>query len=942
MNSSIKLNRIDKYTWEIPKGTINCMKVPTIVFADDVLLNRMKQDLTLTQATNTACLPGVIKAAYVMPDGHQGYGFPIGGVAATTADEGVIAPGGIGYDINCLHEDTEVLSDLGFRIRVKDLPKLAGKTLLKVFDVVEGHNDSSKVSMVAVRESDNYIYEIVLESGRVLKGSADHPVLTREGYKPMGEIRNGDLIAVYPFEGVPYELPKTTILLSEDDFAEEDEQIIQCLKERDLLPLRLSDPRTGVLARLIGYSFSDGSFNINEEKKGSARIIIRLYGDEQGLKEIRRDLWKYFSIKASKVYRRKMVSQISSPQVLKTVKGAEFSIKITSKAFSLLLEKLGAPLGKKADVSYDVPEWIKNAPLWIKRNFLAGLYGSERSKQAPLTVKHPCTTNIIALTFVRSKSLESNLKSFLNSLESMLSEFEIKSKIFKVKKYENRVMYRLVIYSNTQVLYKFLSRIGYEYTKFKEKALLFAEYLRRKLTTYSNIPQGITAVQRNKGIKKHMPAFEEFSRRCNAVGGLVFDEVVEVRKVRSDAKLLYDIGVHHRSHNFIANGIVVHNCGVRLMRTNLEEKDVRGKLRELVDNLFANVPSGVGSRGKLRLSFSELDEVLTNGAQWAVEKGFGWSSDVEHIESKGRIPGADPNEVSNRAKSRGAPQLGTLGAGNHFLEVQVIDKIYNPEIAKVFGLEHEGQVTVMIHTGSRGLGHQVASDYLMIMERAMKKYGIHPPERELASVPFNSKEGQDYFHAMCAAANFGFTNRQLITHWVREAFGRTFRTDPENLDLRLIYGLAHNIAKLEEHEIDGKRVKIIVHRKGATRAFPPGHPEIPPDHRSVGQVVLIPGSMGTASYVMAGVPEGAKTFYSSAHGAGRWMSRHKALRQYNAGMITSELSKKGIYVHAATKRVLVEEAPEAYKDVDRVALVTHKVKIATLVARLRPLGVVKG
>ncbi|RLG79001.1 MAG: RNA-splicing ligase RtcB [Thermoprotei archaeon] len=384
------------------------------------------------------------------------------------------------------------------------------------------------------------------------------------------------------------------------------------------------------------------------------------------------------------------------------------------------------------------------------------------------------------------------------------------------------------------------------------------------------------------------------------------------------------------------------NCGVMLLRTDLRESDVRPRLRELVDTPFRHVPSGVGSTGKVRLGFDELDRVLNEGAEWAVRNGFGWEDDLDHIESRGRIPWADSSKVSRRAKSRGAPQLGTLGAGNHFLEIQVVDKIYNPSVAKAIGLEEEGQVTVMIHTGSRGLGHQVASDYLMIMERAMRKYGIHPPDRELASVPFYSQEGQDYFKAMGAAANFAFANRQMITHWVRESFGKVYHTDPDKLGLQLVYGLAHNIAKLEEHDVDGKRMKLVVHRKGATRAFPPGHPEIPKDHQPVGQVVLIPGSMGTASYVMVGVKEGLKTFYSAAHGAGRWMSRHKALREYNAGQITSSLEKRGIYVHAATKRVLVEEAPGAYKDVDRVALVSHKVKIAALVARLRPIGVVKG
>ncbi len=384
------------------------------------------------------------------------------------------------------------------------------------------------------------------------------------------------------------------------------------------------------------------------------------------------------------------------------------------------------------------------------------------------------------------------------------------------------------------------------------------------------------------------------------------------------------------------------NCGVRLLRTNLSYNDVKPKLKALIDELFRNIPSGVGSTGKVRLSIDELNRVLDEGVEWAVRRGFGWADDPEYIEEKGSMKGADSSKVSDRAKRRGAPQLGTLGAGNHFLEVQVVDKIYDPKVAKVLGIEYEGQVMVMVHTGSRGLGHQVASDYLMIMERAMRKYGIRPPDRELASVPFNSREGQDYFAAMQAAANFAFTNRQLITHWARESFARVFHTDPDKLDLHIIYDVAHNIAKLEEHIINGKRVKVVVHRKGATRAFPPGHPEIPKAHRSIGQVVLIPGSMGTASYVMVGIPEGARTFYSAAHGAGRWLSRAEAVRRFRPTQIESDLLKKGIYLRAATKRVVAEEAPSAYKDVDKVAIVTHKVKIAKLVARLKPIGVAKG
>ena len=384
------------------------------------------------------------------------------------------------------------------------------------------------------------------------------------------------------------------------------------------------------------------------------------------------------------------------------------------------------------------------------------------------------------------------------------------------------------------------------------------------------------------------------------------------------------------------------NCGVRVLRTNLSVDDVRDKLKELVEVLFRNVPSGVGSTGQLRLSFRDLDEVLEHGVKWAIERGFGWERDAEHTEERGSMEGARADKVSKVAKQRGHEQLGTLGAGNHFLEIQFVDRIYDPEIAKVMGLTHVGQVTVMIHTGSRGLGHQVASDYLQVMERAMRRYGISVPDRELAALPFKSPEAQDYFAAMAAAANFAWTNRQIIMHWVRESFRKVYKQDPEALGLELIYDVAHNIAKIEEHVINGEKYRVVVHRKGATRAFPPGHPDIPSDYSSIGQPVLIPGSMGTASYILVGVREAARTWYSAPHGAGRWLSRGEAIRSYSPDRVIAELGSKGIVVRAATKRVVSEEAPEAYKDVDRIVLVADKVGISRPVARLVPIGVVKG
>lgn len=385
------------------------------------------------------------------------------------------------------------------------------------------------------------------------------------------------------------------------------------------------------------------------------------------------------------------------------------------------------------------------------------------------------------------------------------------------------------------------------------------------------------------------------------------------------------------------------NCGVRLIRTNLDEKDVRPRLKELVNELFRAVPSGVGSEGVVKLSNAELDEVLTEGVYWAIGNGYGWSEDAEVCEENGRMRGADPSKVSNMARKRGAPQLGTLGSGNHFLEVQKVDKIYDESAAKAMGIEHEGQVTVLIHCGSRGLGHQICSDYLRVSESALKRYGITLPDRELACVPNSSQEGEAYRKAMYAALNFAWSNRQMITHWTRKAFERVFNMSESDLEMRLVYDVAHNIAKVEEHKIDGSLKQVVVHRKGATRAFPADRPELPEKYRALGQPVLIPGSMGTASWILLGNPRSMElTFGSTAHGAGRTMSRAAAKRSYTAQEVQRRLEGRGIYIKALTREGVVEETPEAYKDVDAVADVSHRVGIATKVARLIPLGVIKG
>ncbi len=381
------------------------------------------------------------------------------------------------------------------------------------------------------------------------------------------------------------------------------------------------------------------------------------------------------------------------------------------------------------------------------------------------------------------------------------------------------------------------------------------------------------------------------------------------------------------------------NCGVRLLGSNLSKDDVRPKLRELVNQLFRDVPSGTGSEGFVQCGWQDLNDVLERGAAWVVERGYGEAADVEFCEESGRMPGADATKVSDRAKQRGRTQIGTLGSGNHFLEVQYVEKVFEPEIAARFGLAEE-QVVVMIHCGSRGLGHQVCTDYLKVMNEAMRRYGISLPDRQLACVPADTPEGEDYLAAMAAAANFAWANRQAITHFARRSFEKVFGSDSR---LGVVYDVAHNIAKRERHRVGEREMEVLVHRKGATRSFPAGSRFIPAAYRDAGQPVLIPGSMGTASYVLVGTERAMEeTFGTVCHGAGRAMSRTAAKKGRDARVETKKLEDQGIILRAETRDGILEEIPEAYKDIDAVVDVVHNAGLARRVARLRPLGVIKG
>ena len=384
------------------------------------------------------------------------------------------------------------------------------------------------------------------------------------------------------------------------------------------------------------------------------------------------------------------------------------------------------------------------------------------------------------------------------------------------------------------------------------------------------------------------------------------------------------------------------NCGVRLLGTSLDRAEIEPHLEDLTNAIFYNCPSGVGKKGHLRLSEKEVDELAVNGARWALKKGYARQQDIARTEENGQLAGADPRQVSQRARRRGMPQVGTLGAGNHFIEVDVIDEIYDEAAAGAMGLRLGG-IAVQIHCGSRGYGHQVCDDYVKSLQPAVRKYGIQLPDRQLVCAPFESPEGQAYFGAMACAANYAFANRQVLTHYIRASFEQTLAGHVHNWDVFQVYDIAHNMAKVETHEINGKRKRVCVHRKGATRAFGPGFEGLPPEYRKIGQPVLVPGSMGTMSFVMTGTETSmAQTFGSSCHGAGRTMSRSKAKKTVHGGQLKDQLAREGIIVRAGSLKGLAEEAPVAYKEVDNVVNVVHGAGIARKTARLRPLAVIKG
>jgi tRNA-splicing ligase RtcB len=988
------LEKIDNHRWRIPKSSYPGMRVDGIIYASDAMMEDIRKDKAPEQVANVAHLPGIVKYSLAMPDIHWGYGFCIGGVAATDVEEGgVISPGGVGFDINCL-SDSSILNELGYTRLMSDYENDFSKRSLACMDFSNGTPDNTKILAFMKERPNNPVLNVVTETGRQIEATKDHPFYTKDGMKEIGSLKPGDEVAIYSFEGVCYEEPNADIIVDKgiikNIFADLKlpsggnalKQILSHLDKAGILPIRYNSPQLPYLIKILGYCLGDGLLYFAGTRK---RGTVCFYGKEVDLNSIKNDLGK-IGFKSGAIYSRERHHKIKTAYDTIEFDREEFWLKMPSRAFALIIAALGMPIGNKCRQPYGFPKWLLKAPLWQKRLFLASFFGAEMSTPKTMT-GHGYSFYCPTISMNKTLPNLNSGKDFLKAMANMLSEFGVMTHAITERiEFENKdglVSYRLrlMVSCTAANLIRLYSKVGFEYNDDRKfLANVAAGYLRLKETAFENKKEVASLAPALAGsgswdrsqiydylkspyiterfIERSLyetrkteprtwvefPTFEEFLKRSTEgleCSGMIWERIRSISDVENYSGHVYDFTVVHSHHNFIANNFVVSNCGVRLVRTNLEAASVKPKIKELVYALYNDVPAGVGSKGDIKISMAEERKLLVEGSKWVVEHGYGRQEDLEYTEERGAVKGANPDDVSPRAYERGKSQSGTLGSGNHFLEVQEIDEIYDEEAASVFGLE-KGQVTLMIHSGSRGLGYQVCDEYSKSFIRCLSKYNITVPDRQLACAPVNSPEGKAYLGAMRGAANYAWANRQCLMHLARDVFEKFFRMSPKDLGMDLIYDVAHNIAKIEKYKIDGREKTLCVHRKGATRAFPPGHPELPAKYQKTGQPVIIPGDMGTNSYLLTGTSGAEETFYSTCHGAGRMMSRSAAIQACRGRSISRELENKGIIVMSSGRETLAEEAPEAYKDVTEVVGVVEGAGISKRVCRMRPLGVIKG
>ena len=966
------LHRVREFVWEIEAE--DGMRVPARVLASEALLEEISGDLTIQQIKNATHLPGIQKHAVCMPDGHQGYGFPVGGVAAIDTEEGCISPGAVGYDINCLAGETNVLMEFGRRREIRTLSDDFETDRAVVID--DGPEPAGLRLFTETRS--RTVYEVVTETGDTVQATADHPFSTPSGMTELGTLQPGDSVYLHPFEGIRDETPPEFVVLAADDFADESSQLVQALEDRGLLPLKSTDPAFNRLLKLVGFHTGDGSFSGNQSW---------FYGEPADLQTIQTDI-RALGFKPSRVYERERHHEMDGYEFDRV----EYSVRSTARSFRELLVRLGAPDGRKVASDFTVPGYLDRLAGWQRALYLSAYFGAEMSTPSTLSAKNFYNPEVTNSRLRRHRNAgEEFMRDIARHLNDLGVETTRIQSIDSESDSGDRVRFRLGVKSGSQNLIRFFTTVGYRYNKRKQRrAIEAAQYLKTKeraiakrlriaeevrtLADGGAAPAEIkrqfdvndrfierTLYNDRKGAPRppaEFPDFEAFSADLDVRDDLTVG--VEIASITElGGKPVFDIGVEHDAHNFVADGFVVSNCGVRMVKTNLTYDDLQGREEELVDELFASIPTGLGAGGVVEGTTDTIDEILARGMDWALEHDYAVEDDLAHCEDEGVRDDADPDAIDLKPKERGKTQIGSLGSGNHFLEVQRVTDVYLPEVAEAYGLAAD-QVVVLIHCGSRGLGHQVCTDYLRKIEREHGDLLAQLPDRELAAAPAGSRLAEDYYGAMCAAINFAWVNRQLITYQTRRVFERVFDRDWEDMEMDLLYDVAHNIAKKEIHDVSvapdesgesggsGEAAReereVFVHRKGATRAFPAGHPAVPRAYRDVGQPVIIPGSMGSGSYVLRGGESSmALTFGSTAHGAGRLMSRTQAKKEYWGGDVQTALREQShIYVRAASGATIAEEAPGVYKDVDEVVRVSDALGIGDKVARTFPVCNIKG
>lgn len=966
---NFEFEKIGEGQWEMEK---DYQGQPLRIFAEEKLLTKLEKEVFI-QGRNVAQMPGLAGPVYLMPDAHSGYGAPIGTVFAMDGKEGYVSPGAIGYDINCLSADTEILTSFGYRKKIKDFLNGRNSELLTSIDFSTEKPITSNIVLILKKKANPFLIKITTLLGKTIFATSDHPFLTQRGMKEAGNLTLADKVALYFFEGVKYEKPTNEIIIDENSLLrfplpfKSDYQkvyLINELKKRKFLPLRYSSSYLPYLIKIFGYNLGDGSLTFTEKTQS-----VGFWGKEEDLKEIIADLQKLGY--RGKIYKRKRVHKIKKYQF----SSIENSIHLSAGSLVLLLSTLGCPVGNKTKKEFQIPSWLKKAPLWQKRLFLAAFFGAEMN--APKVARNHQTTFYMPTISLNKhkKCLKSGIR-FLNDLKKMLRDFGIKSTPITTEETEGeKVRLRLQIYADLKNLINFYAKIGFEYhnekkflasvtlgyLKLKNYFILKRKEIERKadqlykergdlkkilvstdlkITNKRFLERSIFEKRKTSPRipKDFIPFYRFLKEKTIGLGqtGAIWDQLVSIEKIPYRGEV-YDFTVDHQDHNFIANNFVVSNCGMRLISTNLSISEVKPRIEKLVNLLFDYIPPGVGRRGFLKVNRQELKRLTEEGVSYLVKsKGIGWEEDISHIEENGKIEGADFGCVSSEAIERGINQLATLGSGNHYLEIQKVEEIFDFSTAAKFGINSVNQVVVMVHCGSRGFGHQVCSDYLRIFEKHLSDFKLQLADRQLACAPISSSYAKKYLCAMACAANFAFVNREAITYQIRKVFERVFGKKAQDLQMKLIYDVAHNIGKFERHFIpknNGDRSKIfelLVHRKGATRSFPD-------------QPVIIGGSMETGSYLLIGTDKSLeKSYGSTAHGSGRTMSRSAAKKIIRGETLWQKMKEQGIYVKSASYSGLAEEAGLAYKNISDVVKSIEFAGLSKPVAYFKPMGNIKG